>query len=76
MDFQQAESDVLIVGAGLAGLFTALNLAPLKVSIIAAAPLLVGASSAWAQGGIAAAFSDGDTAEAHAKDTMIAGCYI
>lgn len=76
MDFQQAESDVLIVGAGLAGLFTALNLAPLKVSIIAAAPLLVGASSAWAQGGIAAAFSDGDTAEAHAKDTMIAGCYL
>ncbi len=70
------EADILIVGAGLAGLFTALRLAPLKVSIIAAAPLSVGASSAWAQGGIAAVMSQGDTVEEHQKDTMIAGCYL
>jgi len=69
--------DVLIVGGGLAGLFTALRLAPLRVSIIAAAPLSVGASSAWAQGGIAAVMTEeGDTVEAHQKDTMIAGCYL
>jgi L-aspartate oxidase len=76
MNHEQTESDILIVGAGLAGLFTALSLAPLKVSIIAAAPLSDGASSAWAQGGIAAAMSEGDTPEAHARDTMIAGCYL
>jgi L-aspartate oxidase len=76
MDFERLHSDILIVGGGLAGLFTALSLAPLKVSIIAAAPLSVGASSAWAQGGIAAALSEGDTPEAHARDTMIAGCYL
>lgn len=76
MDFEQTHSDILIVGGGLAGLFAALNLYPLKVSMIAAAPLSVGASSAWAQGGIAAAMSEGDTPEAHARDTMIAGCYL
>lgn len=68
--------DVLIVGAGLAGIFTALKLVPLHVSILAVAPLLDGASSGWAQGGIAAAMSEGDSAENHARDTMIAGCYL
>ena len=68
--------DVVIVGAGLAGLFTALKLAPLPVTIIAAAPLGEGASSAWAQGGIAAAVGEGDTPEAHARDTILAGAGI
>ncbi|MEM6603359.1 MAG: L-aspartate oxidase [Pseudomonadota bacterium] len=68
--------DVLIVGAGLAGLYTALKLAPLGVSVLAAAPLEQGASSNWAQGGIAAALAPGDTVEDHARDTMQAGCYI
>ncbi len=65
--------DVVIVGAGLAGLFTALRLAPLPVTVVAAAPLGQGASSVWAQGGVAAAVGEGDTAEAHARDTVIAG---
>jgi L-aspartate oxidase len=68
--------DVVIVGAGLAGLFTALKLAPLPVTIIAAAALGEGASSAWAQGGIAAAVGEGDTPEAHAHDTIVAGAGI
>ncbi|MFT6072772.1 MAG: L-aspartate oxidase [Alphaproteobacteria bacterium] len=76
MNDLETQSDILIVGAGLAGLFTALRLAPLNVSVMAAAPLSVGASSAWAQGGIAAVMSEGDTVEAHQQDTMIAGCYL
>ncbi len=68
--------DIVIVGAGLAGLYTALKLAPLPVTIVAAAPLGEGASSAWAQGGIAAAVGEGDTAEAHARDTVAAGAGI
>jgi L-aspartate oxidase len=68
--------DVVIIGAGLAGLFTALKLAPLPVTVIAAAPLGEGASSMWAQGGIAAAVGEGDSTAKHAADTIEAGCGI
>ena len=66
-------ADVIIVGGGLAGLFCALKLAPRPVTVISAAPLGEGASSAWAQGGIAAAVAEGDSAEAHAADTIAVG---
>ena len=41
--------------------------------MISAAPLGEGASTAWAQGGIAAAVAEGDSAEAHAADTIAVG---
>ena len=63
----------LIIGAGLAGLFTALKLSPRPCTVLSPEPVGVGASSAWAQGGIAAAVGLGDTAEAHARDTVAAG---
>ncbi len=66
-------TDVVIVGGGLAGLFCALKLTPRPVTVISAAPLGQGASTAWAQGGIAAAVAEGDSAEAHAADTIAAG---
>ncbi|MBY0382749.1 MAG: L-aspartate oxidase [Xanthobacteraceae bacterium] len=72
-DFANTTGEIVIVGAGLAGLFCALKLAPRRVTLIAAAPLGEGASSAWAQGGIAAAVAEGDTAEAHAADTIAVG---
>jgi L-aspartate oxidase len=72
----KAPGGVVIVGAGLAGLFTALKLAPLPVTVISAARFGEGASSLWAQGGIAAAVAEGDTAEAHAADTVAAGAGI
>lgn len=68
--------DVVIVGGGLAGLFCALKLAPRPVTVLAAAPIGEGASSAWAQGGIAAAMSEGDTVEKHLADTLAAGAGI
>ena len=68
--------DIVIIGAGLAGLFTALRLAPLPVTVVAAAPLGEGASSVWAQGGIAAAVGEADTPENHATDTIHAGAGI
>ncbi len=64
---------IVIVGAGLAGLFTALKLSPLPVTVVAGAPLGAGASSVWAQGGIAAALGADDSPEAHAADTIRAG---
>lgn len=68
--------DVVILGGGLAGLFCALRLAPRPVTILATAPIGEGASSAWAQGGIAAAMAPGDTAEKHVADTLAAGAGI
>lgn len=64
---------VIVVGAGLAGLYTALKLAPMRVTVLSPAPLGEGASSVWAQGGIAAALGEGDTPEAHAADTIAVG---
>lgn len=65
--------NVLIIGAGLAGLYAALSLAPQPVTILSPKPLGYGASSAWAQAGVAAAMDENDTPEAHAKDTVKAG---
>src|SRR6058998_3514492 len=68
-----AHDGVLVIGAGLAGLSAALAAAPRKVMLLTDAALSHGCSSAWAQGGMAAALSEGDTAEAHAADTVAAG---
>ena len=75
-DTKPGLGDVVIIGAGLAGLFTALKLAPLPVTVIAAAPLGEGASSMWAQGGIAAAVGEGDSTDKHAIDTIADGAGI
>jgi L-aspartate oxidase len=72
----KANAGVVVVGAGLAGLFTALKLAPLPVTVVSGARFGEGASSLWAQGGVAAALAEGDTPEAHAADTVRAGAGI
>lgn len=64
---------VIIIGAGIAGLATALRLAPLPVTVITASPLGTNAATGLAQGGIAAAIGEGDDAELHAHDTLRAG---
>ena len=64
---------VLVVGAGLAGLYLALKLAPRKAYVLTSRRSAAGAASAWAQGGIAAALAPEDSWEAHARDTVAAG---
>ena len=64
---------VLIVGAGLAGLSAALAAAPRSVLLLTGAPLNQGCSSAWAQGGMAAALGGDDAPALHAADTIAAG---
>ncbi|MFN3513611.1 MAG: L-aspartate oxidase [Phenylobacterium sp.] len=64
---------VLIVGAGLAGLSAALAAAPRKALVLTGAPVNHGCSSAWAQGGMAAALGEDDDPALHAADTVAAG---
>jgi L-aspartate oxidase len=69
----QIFTDVLVVGGGVAGLRAALAASEHgEVILLAKAPLEV-SSTAWAQGGIAAAVDPDDTPEAHAFDTVEAG---
>ncbi len=65
--------DVIIVGAGLAGLYCALNLSEkLSCAIITKGSFETGSS--WlAQGGIAAVTRDTDSFEDHISDTLTAG---
>jgi len=63
----------LILGGGIAGLFTALKLAPMPVTVLSGARAGSAGSSAWAQGGIAAALGPDDDWRAHAADTIAAG---
>jgi L-aspartate oxidase len=76
-DRLDAGDAVLVLGAGLAGLYLALKLAPRRALVIAPQPAArnsqEGAASAWAQGGIAAALGADDSPEAHAADTVAAG---
>lgn len=64
---------IIIVGAGLGALYAALKLAPHPVLMISPEALGEGASSAWAQGGVAAAMETPDSAAKHAADTVRAG---
>jgi L-aspartate oxidase len=66
-------SPVVVVGAGLGGLMTALELAPAPVVLLSRSPLGREVASAWAQGGIAAAMAAGDSPALHAADTHAAG---
>ncbi|MGK9170052.1 L-aspartate oxidase [Inquilinus limosus] len=63
---------VVVIGAGIAGLATALKLAPLPVLLLSAAPVGAEAATGWAQGGIAAALGPDDEPSLHAADTLAA----
>ncbi|MEA2850012.1 MAG: L-aspartate oxidase, partial [Rhodospirillaceae bacterium] len=63
----------VIIGGGMAGLMSALRLAPQPVILLAKTPLAQGAASAWAQGGVAAAVGEDDDPALHAADTLAAG---
>jgi len=73
MTERRRHDGVLVVGAGLAGLTAAMAAAPARVLLLTEAPLNTGCSSAWAQGGVAAALSSDDAPELHAADTVAAG---
>ena len=64
---------VAIIGAGVAGLMAALELAPRPVVMLSKGPLGAEGSTVWAQGGLAAAMGANDSPAMHAADTLAAG---
>jgi L-aspartate oxidase len=63
----------VIVGTGIAGLWTAWRLAAEGVSVILVTKeSLADSASSWAQGGIAVALGPGDSPSQHAADTLAA----
>lgn len=69
------KTDFLIIGAGIAGLCTALQLKDSgKVTLISKGRVKQ-SSSYWAQGGIAAVLEGPDSFEDHINDTLKSGAY-
>jgi L-aspartate oxidase len=70
---RHARTDVIVIGAGVAGLAFALTVpTSLRVALLTKGHL--GESNTrWAQGGISAAIGEDDTIELHEQDTIYAG---
>lgn len=68
-----AETDFLVIGAGVAGLRAAVELAVAGRVVVLAKREVTDSNTQWAQGGIAAALSDEDEISLHLQDTLNAG---
>ncbi|MGB3641615.1 MAG: FAD-dependent oxidoreductase, partial [Rivularia sp. (in: cyanobacteria)] len=70
---QKDEFDIIVIGSGAAGLYSALCLpSHLQVAIVTKDTIKTGSSS-WAQGGVAAAIAPDDSPKFHLEDTLKAG---
>jgi len=67
---------VVVVGAGLAGLTVALELARTRPVVVLAKRTLSESATAWAQGGIVGVLGSDDSVESHVRDTQEAGAGI
>ncbi|WP_223069013.1 L-aspartate oxidase [Paenibacillus caui] len=68
-----AYTDIIVIGSGIAGLFTALKAADsCRVTVITKKELLE-SNTRYAQGGIAAVMAEDDSPAEHMQDTLVAG---
>ena len=67
------ETDVLMIGAGIAGLFTAIQASKTRRVLMVTKKSLLESNTRYAQGGIAAVISTDDSPAYHRQDTLIAG---
>lgn len=64
----------VVVGSGLAGMTSALSLAPLETVLLTKTSELVSGSTPWAQGGVAFPRDKADE-PSHIDDTLVSGAY-
>ncbi len=67
------EKDVIVIGAGIAGLFTAIKACETNSVLMITKKSLLDSNTRYAQGGIAAVISSDDSPEYHRQDTLAAG---
>jgi L-aspartate oxidase len=68
-----SETDFVVIGAGVAGLRAAIELASAGRVLVSAKKEVKDSTAQYAQGGIAAALSDEDEVSLHLQDTLVAG---
>jgi L-aspartate oxidase len=73
MQTAPSETDFLVIGAGVAGLRAAVELAPAGRVVVLAKREVTDSATQYAQGGIAAALGDEDEIGLHLQDTLNAG---
>jgi L-aspartate oxidase len=73
MESAPSQTDFLVIGAGVAGLRAAVELAGAGTVLVLAKREVTESNTQWAQGGIAAALSDEDEISLHLQDTLLAG---
>src|SRR6266700_8118664 len=73
MECAPAETDFVVIGAGIAGLRAAIELSAAGRVVVLAKRELKESATQYAQGGIAAALSDEDEIGLHLQDTLNAG---
>jgi L-aspartate oxidase len=69
----RVDTDVVVIGGGIAGLFTAVKAAERERVLVITKKTLFESNTRHAQGGIAAVISDDDSPEFHLEDTLAAG---
>jgi L-aspartate oxidase len=67
------ETDYLVIGSGLAGLYFALRASEHGRVLVATKRMPADANTAWAQGGVAGVLEPEDRIESHVEDTLRAG---
>ncbi|REK67432.1 MAG: L-aspartate oxidase [Brevibacillus sp.] len=69
----RVKTDVAVIGAGIAGLYTALQASEYANVVLISKKGLDDSNTRWAQGGIAAVTAKSDSPALHRQDTLIAG---
>ncbi|WP_426333833.1 L-aspartate oxidase [Paenibacillus silvae] len=67
------ETDVLVIGSGIAGLFTAIKASEQHRVLMITKKSLLESNTRYAQGGIAAVIAEDDSPAYHLQDTLVAG---